>query len=72
MQHTFEGENNNNRRRRQRSSKNNRQMKKEVLFKNCRPFSVCISIINNTQVDNAKDLDFVMLMYSLVEYNRMM
>ena len=47
-------------------------MKKEVLFKNCRPFSVCISIINNTQVDNAKDLDFVMLMYSLVEYNRMM
>ena len=26
---------------------------KEVIFKNCVPFSDCISKINNTQVDNA-------------------
>ena len=27
---------------------------KEVVFKNCAPFTNCISEINNTQVDNAK------------------
>ena len=36
---------------------------KEVLFKNCAPFSNCMSQINNTQVDNAKDIDLVMSMY---------
>ena len=29
---------------------------KEV-FKNCPPFTNCISEINNTQIDNAKDID---------------
>ena len=33
---------------------------KGVIFKNCAPFTNCISDINNTQVDNAKDIDFVM------------
>ena len=28
---------------------------KGVAFKNCAPFINCISEINNTQVDNAKD-----------------
>ena len=28
---------------------------KKVIFKNCAPFTNCISEINNTQVDNAKD-----------------
>ena len=28
---------------------------KKVIFKNCDPFTECISEINNTQVDNAKD-----------------
>ena len=28
---------------------------KEVLVKNCAPFTDCISKMNNTQVDNAKD-----------------
>ena len=32
---------------------------KGVVFKNCAPFSNCISEINNTQVDNAKDIDIV-------------
>ena len=42
---------------------------KKVMFKNCAPFSNCISEINNTQIDNAKDIDIVMPMYSLIEYS---
>ena len=41
---------------------------KKVLFKNCAPFTNCMSEIKNTQVDNAKDLDIVMSMYNLIEY----
>ena len=42
---------------------------KGVIFKNCAPFTNCISEINNTQVDNAKDIDIVMHMYKLIEYS---
>ena len=42
---------------------------KQAIFKNCAPFTDCITEINNTQVDNAKDLDVVMSMYNLIEYN---
>ena len=42
---------------------------KGVAFKNCAPFTNCISEINNTDLDNAKDLDIVMPMYNLVEYS---
>ena len=42
---------------------------KKVTFKNCAPFTNCISEINNTQVNNAKDIDIVMPMYNLVEYS---
>ena len=42
---------------------------KGVVFKNCTPFTTCISEINNTQVDNAKDIDTVMPMYNLIEYS---
>ena len=42
---------------------------KGVIFKNCAPFINCISEINNTQIDNAKDIDIVMSMYSLIEYS---
>ena len=42
---------------------------KAVIFKNCAPFINCISEINNTQIDNAKDIDIVMSMYSLIEYS---
>ena len=42
---------------------------KGVIFKNCTPFINCISEINNTQVDNAKDIDIVMPMYNLKEYS---
>ena len=42
---------------------------KEVTFKNCAPFTKCISRINNTDIDNAHDIDIVMPMYNLVEYS---
>ena len=41
---------------------------KKVIFKNRAPFTNCISEINNALVDNAKDIDIVMLMYNSVEY----
>ena len=42
---------------------------KKVIFKNCVPFTNCISEINNTQINNAKDIDIVMPMYNLIEYS---
>ena len=42
---------------------------KEVIFKNCAPFTNCISEINNMQIDNAKDIDIVLSMYNLIEYS---
>ena len=42
---------------------------KKVIFKNCDPFTNCISEINNTQIDNAKDIDIVMPMCNLIEYS---
>ena len=40
---------------------------KKVIFKNCAPFTNCISKINNTQIDNAEYIDIVMPMYNLIE-----
>ena len=42
---------------------------RKVIFKNCAPFTNCISEINNTQIDNAKDIDIVIPMYNLIEYS---
>ena len=42
---------------------------KKAISKNCASFTDCITKINNTQVDNAKDLDVVMAMYNLIEYS---
>ena len=42
---------------------------KGVIFKNCAPFINCISEINNTQIDNTKDIDDKMPMYNLIEYS---
>ena len=39
---------------------------KGVAFKNCAPFNICISEINNTQIDNCKHIDIIMLMHSLI------
>ena len=50
-----------------KAAKNNAN--KKLIFKNCASFSNCISRINNTQVDNAHDIDVVMPMYDLIEYS---
>ena len=42
---------------------------KKVIFKNCAPVTNCISEMNNTQIDNANDIDIVMPMYNLIEYS---
>ena len=42
---------------------------KKVIFINCAPFTYWIGEINNTQVDNAKDIDIVMPMYNLIEHS---
>ena len=42
---------------------------KKVIFKNCAPFTNCISKINNTQIDNDEYTDIVMPMYNLIEYS---
>ena len=42
---------------------------KGVTFKNCAPFTKCKSRINNTDIDNAHDIDILMPMYNLTEYN---
>ena len=43
--------------------------KKGGIFENCALFTGCINEINNTQVDNAKDLDAVIPMYNLIEFS---
>ena len=41
---------------------------KKVIYKNCVPFTNCISKINNTQIDHAEYIDTVMPTYNLIEY----
>ena len=41
----------------------------QVVFQSFAPFTNCISKINNTQIDNAKDIDVVMPMYNLIEHS---
>ena len=42
---------------------------KGVTFKNCAPFTKCISRISNADIDNVHDIDIVMPMYNLIEYS---
>ena len=42
---------------------------KKVIFKNCAPFTNCISKINNTDIDNSKYIDIVMPMQNLIDYS---
>ena len=39
---------------------------KAIIFKNCAPFTDCISEIRNTRKDNSKDMDVVMPMNDLI------
>ena len=60
--HTFKW-NYNHPKHRNSSSPNNR---KNVVSRNCASFTDCISEINNTQIDNAEDIDVVIPMYNLM------
>ena len=42
---------------------------KRVIFKNWAPFTDCTSETKKTQIYNAKDLDVVMPMYNLIEFD---
>ena len=43
---------------------------KAVAFKNDAPFINCASKISGVKIDDAEDLDVVMLMYNLLEYSK--
>ena len=45
------------------------QRDKGATYKNCAPFTKCISIINGTDIDYAQDIDIVMPMYNLIGYS---
>ena len=40
-----------------------------VAFKNCAPFTKCITHINDDQVHNADNLDIIMSLYNVIEYS---
>ena len=40
-----------------------------MIFKNCVPFTIYIGEINNTQIDNAKDINILMSKFNLIEYS---
>ena len=42
---------------------------KPAIFNNWSPFTNCITEINDTQADNAKNLDIVIVTYDLKEYS---
>ena len=42
---------------------------KGVIFKNYTPFTKSIRKINDTEIDNAQDIDIVMPMFNLIEYS---
>ena len=48
---------------------NSNNANKKVVFKNCAPFTDCISEINNTQIDNVKHIYVIIPMYNLIEYS---
>ena len=49
----------------ERAAANNR---KTIIIKIDSPFTNCVSEVNNTQIDNGKDIDIVVPMYNLIEY----
>ena len=51
------------------NAKRREERNRKVIFKNCAPFTNCISSINNIQVDNAEYIDVVMPMYNLIKYS---
>ena len=48
------------------AAKRSDERNKGVTFKNCAPFTKCISRINGTEIDNAQDIVVAMPMYNLI------
>ena len=40
-----------------------------MVFKNCAPFTKCITHINDEHFTNADNLDIIISMYNLIEYS---
>ena len=40
-----------------------------VAFKNCAPFTRCVTHINDEHIDTAENLDIIMPIYNLIEYS---
>ena len=40
-----------------------------VAFKNCAPFTRCVTHVNDEQVEKAENLDIIIPMYNLIEYS---
>ena len=40
-----------------------------VAFKNCAPFTRCVTYINDEHVETAENLDIIMPIYNLIEYS---
>ena len=40
-----------------------------VAFKNCAPFTRCVTHINDEHVETSESLDIIMPMYNLIEYS---
>ena len=45
------------------------EQNKGVIFRNCAPFTKFINRVNNTDIDNAQDIDIVIPMHNLIEYS---
>ena len=42
---------------------------KAAFKKNCAPFRICITQINETSIDEAKYINITMSMYNMIEYS---
>ena len=40
-----------------------------ITFKNCAPFTRCVTHVNDEHVETAENLDIIMPMYNLIEYS---
>ena len=41
----------------------------QVAFKNCAVFTLCITNVDETTIDETEDLDIVMPIYNLIQYS---
>ena len=47
----------------------NKNVNSSLAFKNCAPFTKCITHINDEHLETAENLDIIMPMYNLLEYS---